>query len=184
MKYMISFIFINLLFCVVNLAQVQIDSSNYVKQVLLQQIELAKAKQKMQSENLKQKSQVQVNENQIIEKNTVEEKASINPVVMKILILLSASGLIFTYVFLRRKKMNKVNSEKILKENIKKIRNEQLVVSIDPRLKAIRKKLVLNSSYLKKSDEQVKFAKKNQIGESELLLAMKLNDYQRELSVR
>jgi hypothetical protein len=64
------------------------------------------------------------------------------------------------------------------KENVRAIREEQLVKKIDPRLKSIRKRLCLTSAYLNKPEKEIMLtAKKLKIAKEELFLASRLNSY-------
>lgn len=181
MKFSNCVIIIILLTASFGKAQVQIDSSNIVRQILQKQIDEIRAGQSRDANKIVMMNNSAKQSLAKQEGNKKEISSSINTTTLKLLILIAASFSAFGFVFIRRKKINKQLKKEILKENIKKLRNEQLIVSIDPRLKAIRKKLVLNSSYLKVDKDKSKYAQNLQIGESELVLAMKLREYQKEI---
>lgn len=171
-------------FCTGNVfTQAQIDSTNIVREILQQQILMAKEKQKssqLESRNV-------IIPVTAVPKTKIEQEEDksfeFSPLGIKMLILGFASVVVFSFVFIGRKKNAKIEKNKVLKANIKKIRNEQLVVSIDPRLKAIRKKLVLNASYLNTKDT-ARFVKENKLGLSELSLATKLHEYETAVTER
>jgi len=184
MKKIYYFILVMFFSASFNLSQVQVDSTVIVKDILQKQIEEAKAKQ---NKSLTKPSEIVVAKVKEIKKPAFKKSLlslTLNPTLVKTSVISFASILAFGFVAVRRKKLSLLESKKTLKDNIKKIRNEQLVVSIDPRLKNFRKKLVMNSSYLKSSDDKLKFVRKNQIAESELMLALKLKEYQTEVAER
>jgi len=172
-------IFLSLMFFVISnsFAQMQVDSSNIVKELVRQQIMMAKEKQnRLIAENSVVPNTIKP-ETEAISDSKPEISASISSVGIKLGIILFASLVAFGIIVVRRRKIRMLNKRNELKANIKKIRNEQLVVSIDPRLKAIRKKLVLNSSYLNKNEKN-KFARENKLAPSEISLAEKLKQYE------
>ncbi|PJA96320.1 MAG: hypothetical protein CO129_07190 [Ignavibacteriales bacterium CG_4_9_14_3_um_filter_34_10] len=158
-------------------AQTQVDSLNIVKEMVKQQILIAKEKQNnMISENVVPQSIIKAESNEKMN-NKPAASIKVSSTVIKLSIILVSSFVVFGFVIIRRIRLKKINRKSELKANIQKIRNEQLVVSIDPRLKAIRKKLVMNSSHLN-SKKRNAFAKENKLSSSELLLAERLKNYE------
>ncbi|GAB4131601.1 MAG: hypothetical protein Fur0015_05350 [Ignavibacteriales bacterium] len=175
-KRILTFVFLT--FSAMNLfSQTQVDSANIVREILKQQILVAKQKQ----EASQSRTEIFTKQMQPVTEETKSVKKPVsfvfNPLMIKMTILFLASVIVFSVVFIRRKKLEEIKKKQELKSNIKKIRSEQLVVSIDPRLKAIRKKLVLNSSFLN-TNNATKIIRENKLAVSEIELAAKLRQYE------
>lgn len=160
-------------------SQAQVDSTNIVKEILKQQILIAMEKQAAnRTHTLNNEKDKKIMVAPVMARNeNKHESFRLSTTEMKIIFLLIVSVLVFSFVLIRRKKQALIRKQQEMKSNIKKIRNEQLLVSIDPRLKAIRKKLVLNSTTLNPNEKE-KFIRENKLAVSEIALAAKLKQYE------
>lgn len=114
-------------------------------------------------------------------KQTLEQIEVISWMTTEIIILLSASIAAVIFIVIRRRRLRKSSSNRDLKKNIKIIREEQLVINIDPRLRSIRKRLCLNSFYLNNVGNDVSAAARRlQIAKGEILLASRIRSYEIE----
>ncbi|MBU1097643.1 MAG: hypothetical protein KKB34_14265 [Bacteroidetes bacterium] len=105
----------------------------------------------------------------------------ITPFTLKMFVLFIVASVAAGFVIKRRLKIKKISDRIKLKENVKAMREEQLVKTMDPRLKSIRKRLCLTSTYLNKPEKEVILAaKRYQISKEEIYLASRLNMYKME----
>ena len=157
--------------CLFAQANDSIDVSALVKKQIL----LAQQKEKNNTKVVPVKSTI-VSKPEF--QNDIENSGMSTASIIKIIILLCAILIASAVIGKRRYKMRKIENRIKLKQNVKQLREEQLVKNIDPRLKMIRKKLCLNSSYLNKPEKEVILAaRKLSIAKEEILLASRLNSY-------
>ncbi len=153
----------------------QVKDSVDVKALVKQQIVEAQQKEKTKRNTFAVVKKAEV-KTQNVENNSDDGIAV--STILKVLVLLVASLAASAVIIKRRLKLRKIENRIKLKENVKQLREEQLVRNIDPRLKMIRKKLCLTSSYLNKPEKEIIIAaKKLSIAKEEILLASRLNSY-------
>ncbi|MBN1301124.1 MAG: hypothetical protein JW995_07890 [Melioribacteraceae bacterium] len=183
MKKLITYSSILLLILTGSALASQSDSVD-VKAIVKQQIMEAQQKQTI-SETSKSHRLVKKSSPVVVEASSESENFSFP--FLQFIILGSASLIAAGVVLKRRLKMKKIADRIKLKQNVKALREERLVKEIDPRLKYIRKRLCLNSIYLKKPEKEIIIAaRKLQLAKEEFLLASRLNAHQfnRNVEVR
>jgi hypothetical protein len=156
------------------------DSSKVdVSQLVRQQIELAQAKQEMQTIQETEKQDIpERRQPQVIKRIKLASNNS-SGLLEKFIFLSAAAIVIFGFVLLRRKMSEVKNkNEKNLKRNIQFLREERVMRKDNPNLKKIRFGLVNNTGIEELSEEAITYtAKKLRISREEIILANRINSY-------
>ncbi len=164
-----------LLFCALGIGAVMAQANDNVdvKAIVKNQISAARAKEK---------EKVSTNTNISTEFAAANVKESGSSTLFIKLSILVFAGIIATFwVIKRRSDEQKIKNVQQLKKNIKLVREEKFIKEIDPKLKAIRTSLYLNSSNLNPVGKGVsQRAKALQIAKGELLLASRIRLYTTE----
>jgi hypothetical protein len=158
------------------LSNTQQDSID-VRALVQSQLEMAREKEKFERENSaaiytttgKSESTVTGSLNKI--------PSLLNPTNLKVSLLVIFSGILFSVIIFRRKKKNKSNDfEKMFKNNINRMRTENLMRKEDNGLIELRNKLIRSEGINLQSISPM--AKELQISKGELILAAKIKSFQ------
>lgn len=110
-----------------------------------------------------------------IKKNKVKsaEIESSNGIIAKLILLASASAIMFLFVFIRRIKMVKTDGSNELKKNVKLMREEKVIWLNDPKLKKTRVRIGRDKIKFN-TDKVAQLARQLNISKGELQLAARL----------
>ncbi len=194
MKYVI----ITMIICTIAFAQTDTGKVDLTK-LVREQIELAQAKQELVNADVTEfnagdtlAAEIEMPEPEIIKSQVaetftrqphvirrIEKPKSDYSILWKFFVLTAASGMIFGYVFLRRRKKSiVVGREKDLKKKIVSLREERVIRKDNPYLREIRNNLLATAGKGELSEAAItNAARKLRISREEILLANRIHSH-------
>jgi hypothetical protein len=151
-----------------------------ISQIVREQIELAQAKQELETITKKEEQKTaEVTRQPYVIRRIKKETTGSSGNTWKVLILIGASATIFGYVYIRRKYSTVKNTDKKkLKRNIQSIREERVMRKDNPYLKQIRFNLVDSTGKGELSEEAItNAARKLRISREEIMLANRIQSF-------